>query len=69
MRHKPNTLSTLTSKTVRQSVSFIQKQSGGVTAIFPLVMIVLKQARLSPRLTVQINHRRLCQQAHTTIAT
>lgn len=59
MRHKPNTLSILTGKTVQWSVSLIQKQPGGMIAILPLLMLVLKQARLSPRPTVLIHHRRL----------
>lgn len=59
MRHKPNTLSILTDKTAQWSVSLTQKQPGGMTAILPLLMIVLKQARLSPRPTVLIHHHRL----------
>lgn len=59
MRHKPNTLSILTGKTVQWSVSLMQKQPGGVTAILPLLMSVLKQTRLSPRPTVLIHHCRL----------
>lgn len=59
MRHKPNTLSILTGKTVQWSVSLTQKQLAGMTAILPLLMLVLKQARLSPRPTVLIHHHRL----------